>query len=193
MSKPILAAVSAVIITLSMFGSTAASASESDERSVCTVGGVPVPVGQPAPADIPTVISCFKSMAEAEQFIEDGAPGDIEQLAAASPLARSASAATASTVTIGKVWTGTSRTGAVLIHWGTGSGCYGVTYGFPSLASGWNNNIRSAEGYSNCWASHYDATSYGGDVLTCAAYCATLGFMAARSSSIVYRPVGTFG
>lgn len=186
------AAVSAILIALSMLSTTAASAAEPEGVSACTIGGVAVPVGQPLPAEIPTVISCFESVTEAEQFIADGAPGDIEQILEAIPAARIA-AAVASTVTIGKVWTGASRSGSVLIHWGTGSGCYGVTYGFPTLASGWNNNIRSAEGQSNCWASHYDTTSYGGNVLTCAPYCATLGFMEARSSSIVYRPVGTFG
>lgn len=192
MSKRTLAAVSAILITLSMFSATAAAAAEPDDPAACTVGGVAVPAGEPMPEEIPTVISCFDTVAEAEQFIEDGAPGDIEQLLETGPAARGAAVA-ASTVTIGKVWTGTSRSGSVLIHWGTGSGCYGVTYGFPTLASGWNKNIQSAEGYSSCWASHYDTTSYGGDVLTCAPYCATLGFMASRSSSIVCRPVGTFG
>lgn len=189
MSKLTVAAVSAVLIALPMFGTPPAVAAE---PAVCTVGGVAVPVGQPVPEEIPAVVSCFDSVSEAEQFIEDGAPGDIERLLDVSPSGRTA-AAVASTVMIGKAWTGTSRSGSVLVHWGIGTGCYGVTYGFPSLSSGWNNNIQSAQGYSNCWASHYDATGYGGEVLTCAPYCATLGFMASRSSSIVYRPVGTFG
>ncbi|APZ33063.1 hypothetical protein BOH66_01180 [Microbacterium aurum] len=163
-----------------------------DPTDACTIGGVAVPEGEAPPADIPVVISCFDSQAEAEAFIEAGAPGDIEQLIGTSQ-ARSASAAAASTVTIGSVWTGLGRTGSVLIHWGTGSGCYGVTYGFPTLPSGWNDNIRSAEGSSNCWASHYQNASYGGQVLTCAPYCSTLSFLNAMSSSIVYRPVGTFG
>ncbi|WDH79294.1 hypothetical protein PTQ19_02280 [Microbacterium esteraromaticum] len=149
-----------------------------------------MPEGEMMPEAVPTVVSCFDTLEEAERFIADGAPGDVEQL---QPAVGQSAMAAAATVTIGKAWTGTSRTGSVLIHWGTGTGCYGVTYGFPSLASSWNNNIRSAEGVSNCWSSQYDGANYAGTVLTCAPYCSTLGSMAAKTSSIVYRPKGTFG
>ena len=171
-------------------GPAFASTPSPDGPLACTVGGVAVPDGAPLPEEIPTVVSCFDTVDEAEQFIEDGAPGDVEQL---QPGAGRTLMAAAATVTIGKVWTGTSRTGSVLIHWGTGTGCYGVTYGFPSLTSSWNNNVRTAEGFSNCWSSQYDGTNYTGTVLTCAPYCSTLGSMAAKTSSIVYRPKGTFG
>lgn len=172
-------------------GTTAATASDLDSGNVCTIGSQAVPLGEQPPVDAPLVVSCFETEAEAEKFIESGAPGDVEQLGGDRTQARGAGAL--STVTIGKVWTGSSRGGSELIHWGTGSGCYGVTYGFPTLPAGWNDNIRSAQGYSNCWASHYSGSSYSGNVLTCAPYCATLGFLDAQSSSIVYRPVGTFG
>lgn len=168
-----------------------AAAADDPSAEVCTVGGIAVPDGQAMPEDIPLVMSCFASVAEAEAFLRAGAPGDREQLPQASASAHFR--ATAATVTIGRVWTGISRSGSELIHWGTGTGCNGVTYGFPSLPAGWNDNIRSAEGSSNCWASHYEHNSYGGQVLTCAPYCASLGFLAEKSSSIVYRPVGTFG
>ncbi|MFJ2543038.1 hypothetical protein [Microbacterium sp. NPDC087589] len=168
---------------------TPAPALASTTPVACTVGGVAIPDGEPAPEHVPTVISCFDSVKEAEQFIEDGAPGDYEQLQPEGVTLRAAAA----TVTVGKIWTGTSRSGSVLIHWGSGSGCYGVTFGFPSLGSGWNNNVRSAEGFNNCWSSQYDGTSYSGAVLTCAPYCSSLGALAAKTSSIVYRPVGTFG
>ncbi len=170
----------------------ALASATADSAPACTVGGVPVPDGSPVPANIPTVISCFDTIEEAEQFIEDGAPGDYQQLQPQRSSTR-AGAAPAATVVIGKVWTGASRSGSVLIHWGSGSGCYGVTYGFPSLTASWNNNIRSAEGFSNCWSSQYDGAGYSGSVVTCTPFCATLGPLAAKTSSIVYRPTGTFG
>lgn len=184
------AVIAATIFSLAALPAHAAEPAGPTE--VCTIGGVAVIEGETPPDDIPVVISCFDTEVEAEAFIEAGAPGDLEQLTGATK-ARTAGVAAASTVTIGRVWTGLGRTGSELIHWGTGSGCYGVTYGFPTLPSGWNDNIRSAEGSSNCWASHYQNASYGGQVLTCAPYCSTLGFLNAMSSSIVYRPVGTFG
>jgi len=183
--RAFVAVVASVILLLAPIS---AGASE-PEAEVCTVGVVAVPEGQAATDPPPLVMSCFDTQTEAEEFIEDGAPGDLEQLIPGSTRARAAAA----TVIIGRVWTGTSRTGSELIHWGTGIGCYGVTYGFPTLPSGWNNNIRSSQGFSNCWVSHYDGAPYSGAVLTCTPYCATMGTLAAASSSIVYRPTGTFG
>ncbi|MBP5802239.1 hypothetical protein J2D78_09115 [Microbacterium maritypicum] len=169
---------------------TPTSAVAADEPAACTVAGVAVADGEPVPEEIPTVMSCFDSVEEAEQFIQDGAPGDLEQVTQAGPTSRAAAAA--ATVIVGKAWTGTSRSGTVLIHYGSGTGCYGVTFGFPTLASAWNNNIRSAEGLNNCWSSQYDGTSYTGSAITCTPYCATLGSFAAKTSSIVYRPTGTW-
>lgn len=192
MSRLFPSASAIIVAALAVISPTAAAASSYPAPpTACTVGGLAIPEGEPAPEDVPTVISCFDSVEEAEQFIEDGAPGDLEQLQPAVINARTTAAA--ATVTVGKIWTGTSRTGSVLIHWGSGSGCYGVTFGFPSLGSGWNNNVRSAEGFNNCWSSQYDGTSYSGSVVTCAPYCSSLGALAAKTSSIVYRPVGTFG
>lgn len=190
MSRRVLSASAAVIAILAFFTpTTALAASDPAPPTACTVGGVAIPEGQTAPEDIPTVVSCFDTVAEAEQFIEDGAPGDYEQLYPGS----SAQRAAAATVMVGKIWTGASRSGSVLIHWGSGSGCSAATYGFPSLGSGWNNNIRSAEGFNNCWSSQYDGANYSGFVVTCTPYCASLGTLAGKTSSVVYRPVGTFG
>lgn len=171
---------------------SAVAAATDEDPAACTVAGVAVPEGAPVPEQIPTVISCFDSVEEAEQFIEDGAPGDLEQVQSAGVSSRSAVAA-ASTVIVGKAWTGASRSGSALIHYGAGSGCYGVTFGFPSIVSGWDNNVRSAEGLNNCWSTQYDGTSYTGGKLTCTPYCATLGALAGKTSSIVYRPAGTWG
>lgn len=189
MSRRFLSASAALITLLAL--STPAAANAATPPPACTVGGVPIADGEPVPTDIPTVVSCFDSVEEAEQFIQEGAPGDYERLHPGTANARAVS--TASTVMVGKIWTGASRSGSVLIHWGSGSGCYGVSFGFPSLGSGWTNNIRSAEGFNNCWSSQYDGTSYTGTVVTCTPYCGSLGALAGRTSSVVYRPVGSFG
>lgn len=189
MSRRLFTASAAVIAVLSLTVPTPALAAPTP--SACTVGGVAVPDGEPAPSDIPTVMSCFDSVEKAEQFIEDGAPGDYEQLYPAGASARAASAAAA--IMVGKIWTGASRTGTVLLHWGSGSGCTGVTFGFPSLGAGWDNNVRSAEGFNNCWSSQYDGTNYTGTKVTCTPYCGSLGVLAGKTSSVVYRPVGSFG
>lgn len=137
---------SAALITLLAVATPASAlaATASEEPAACAVGGIAVPDGQPLPDDIPLAMSCFDSVEEAEQFIEDG-------------------------------------------------GCHASTYGFPTIASAWNNNVRSAEGFNNCWSTQYDGTSYTGAKITCTSYCATLGALAGKTSSIVYRPAGTWG
>ncbi|WP_374976424.1 hypothetical protein ACEYYH_00880 [Microbacterium trichothecenolyticum] len=182
----------ALVITavLAIATTAPAPAARADEVSeVCTIGGVAVPVGQPLPDNTPLVTSCFDTIEQAEAFIDAGAPGDLERLV---PQART-SLAPLSTVIIGRQYTSTSRGGSVLVQWGTGSGCYGVTYGFASMPNGWNNVIRSSEGFNNCWVSNYTETDYGGSVLICIPYCSTMGSFAALTSSVVYRPSGTFG
>ncbi|CAH0173400.1 hypothetical protein SRABI76_01341 [Microbacterium oxydans] len=192
MSLRLWSATAALVTALVVIPSASVAADTAPEPpAACTVGGVSVPDGSPLPTDIPTVVSCFDSVEEAEQFIEAGAPGDLEQLQPAQDAARGTTArAAASTVIVGKAWTGASRSGTALLHWGAGAGCFGTTFGFPSLASGWNNNIRSAEGLVNCWSVQYDLSNYGGTFVTCSSYCSGLGTMAARTSSIVYRPAG---
>ncbi len=180
-------AVMAVLVPMS---ANAAVDDPAGDARACTMGTVPQ-VGEPDP-DAPVVMSCFDTLDEAEAFIEEGAPGDYEQLV---PQARAAvDAVTTSTVIIGRQYTGTGRTGSVLVQWGAGSGCYGVTYGFPSMPSGWNDVIQSSEGVSNCWVSDYVNASYGGAVANCTPYCTSLSAtLEGKTSSVVYRPWGTYG
>ncbi len=153
-------------------------------HEVCAVGARPLGERKPDSSTPQSVMTCFASATAAEAFIAAGAPGDLEQLFES---AHSLRADERATVIIGRVWTGTARTGDVLIHYGVGSGCYGVTYGFPTLPSGWNDNIRSAEGFSNCWVDLYVDTWYGGASITCTPYASTLGSFSATTSSVVYR------
>lgn len=183
-SRALLAAAVAILaITL-----TAASAPPTEPPwDVCTVGGLSVADGEWAPSNVPLVVSCFDTIEQAESFIKAGAPGDLERLMPridVSPMA---------TVIIGRQYTETSRGGSVLVQWGTGTGCYGVTYGFSSMPAGWNDAIRSSEGFNNCWVSNYTDTFYIGSVLNCIPYCSTMGSFANQTSSVVYRPSGTFG
>lgn len=185
----ILAAALAIALVDAATPASATNIEATNTEEVCTVGSVAVREGESVPAEIPLVVSCFTSLAAAEEFIEAGAPGDLEQLV---PKARG-EVTPMNTVIIGRQYTGTNRSGTVLVQWGTGSGCYGVTYGYPSMPAGWNDVIRSSEGFNNCWVSNYTSTSYAGSVLNCTPYCSAMGSFAALTSSVVYRPSGTFG
>lgn len=93
---------------------------------------------------------------------------------------------------VGTVYKDNNATGASLTFWGS-SGCTGVTFGFPSLASGWDNSISSARASNGCWVTLYTTTSYGGSRLNCTPYCASVGTWNDNVKSLVFRPEGTFG
>jgi hypothetical protein len=100
-------------------------------------------------------------------------------------------AVSASTI-VGTVYSDANSGGQSLTFWGT-SGCSGVTFGFPSLPSGWDNSISSARASNGCWVTLYTSTGYGGSRLNCTPYCASIGSWNDNVKSLVFRPTGTFG
>lgn len=98
----------------------------------------------------------------------------------------------AASIVVGTVYKDYSGAGGSLTFWGT-SGCTGVTFGFPTLASGWDNSISSARGSNGCWLTLYTTTNYGGSRLNCTPYCASIGSWNDNVKSLVFRPTGTFG
>lgn len=63
--------------------------------------------------------------------------------------------------------------------------CNGYSYGRPSMESGWNNVIQSAQAIGNCKVfEHYDGTSWTGDRIFCTPNCPDMGItMNLRTSS----------
>jgi hypothetical protein len=207
-SRRVALAASAVLV-ISSLAVPAATAGDSglatvpaapvDVNPTCAVGADPIEAGPlaPAVAELPEpVIDCFPTFAAAMEFVTGGAlvaetPAQLDRLAAESPDAM----ATASWIVLGYEYKSTGYSGGSLVLYGTsGSGCgSSTTYGFPTMPSGWNNVISSARAFNGCWSTHYDGTSYSGTRRTCTPSCSTLGTMNNRTSSIVFRPVGTYG
>lgn len=123
---------------------------------------------------------CFESVSEVESYVEESISAESD-----------GSGSRISTV-LGVVYQDANYGGASLTMYGSGT-CSGTTYGFPSLASGWDNSISSAKGSSTCWLTLYSATYYGGSRLNCVPNCGSLGTMNDQVKSIVFRPVGTYG
>ena len=123
---------------------------------------------------------CFDTEDEVAEFIAGVGEGE-----------ETARGIAASTV-VGTVYKDHNGSGASLTFWGS-SGCSGVTFGFPSLASGWDNSISSVRASNGCWVTLYTATSYGGSRLNCTPYCASIGSWNDNVKSLVFRPQGTFG
>lgn len=169
-----------------------------DAVPTCAVGAAAIDAGagSAALADLPEPdIDCFSTFGEAIDFITGGevkadSPGELDRLAATGT-----DMTAAASVVLGYEYKKTGYSGAALVLYGaSGSGCgSSTTYGFSSMPSGWNNVISSARSFAGCWSTHYASTSYRGDRRTCQGACSTLGTMNNRTSSIVFRPVGTYG
>ena len=171
--KPII-----LMIAITVFGLAGATpAHAATAESHCVVEVAPVSDRQAPEAPV-----CFETPDEVDAYLESIGVSDSSQ---------AARGVAASTV-VGTVYKDASRGGASLTFWGS-SGCSGVTFGFPSLASGWDNSISSAEGKNGCWVTLYTATNYGGARLNCTPYCASVGSWNDNVKSLVFRPTGTFG
>lgn len=137
--------------------------------------------GQPSAEGATTQPVCFDTRAEVDDYLHDALSADNGRMTAAA----------ASTI-LGRVYTDANGGGSSLAFWGS-SGCYGVTFGFASLPSGWNNTISSAGGSNGCWVTLYTETSYGGSRLNCTPWCGSIGTLNDRVKSLVFRPTGTLG
>ncbi len=167
--------VAALLATSMLVPVSAASAATDGEKGHCTVEVYPIESSETA-ADL----VCFGTEEEVAAYLSGIGVGDTNARGVA-----------ASTI-VGTVYKDYSGGGESLTFWGS-SGCAGVTFGFPSLASGWDNSISSARASNGCWLTLYTATSYGGSRLNCTPYCASIGSWNDNVKSLVFRPEGTFG
>lgn len=153
------------------------------------VPGLPAAAAEPvehcavqiAPVDEPEAYEpvCFKTEAAVQDYLDRLASTDLSRGATAS-------------VAIGTVYKDAAGGGSSLTFWGS-SGCSGVTFGFASLAAGWDNSISSAGGANGCWLTLYSSTSYGGSRLNCTPWCGSVFGLNDAVKSLVFRPNGTFG
>lgn len=177
-SKWSVVAVAAVVVGMALSGPMSAASGTTLEESRGEHCAVEInQMNDPAEPETPV---CFTTEAQVEEYLLD--IGVTET---------AGRGATASTL-VGTVYKDTNGTGASLTFFGS-SGCAGATFGFPSLASGWDNSISSVRASNGCWVTLYTATSYGGARLNCTPYCGTIGTWNDNVKSLVFRPSGTFG
>jgi len=122
---------------------------------------------------------CFDTQREVDGYLE-------------TVLAPHPSARAAASVLIGTVYKDDNFSGGSYTFYGAGS-CSGVTYGFPSLTSDWQNSVSSAKAYSSCWVTLYDSPSYAGQRYNCTPSCSSLPSFNDRTKSLVFRPAGSVG
>jgi len=133
---------------------------------------------------------CFDTQDELDGYL--ASQGVIEPQNGA--LKSNAVQAASADVILGTVYKNANLKGDSLTLFGNGSRCDGVTYGFSSLASGWNNSISSAVAVTGCWMTLYSKTSYAGDKITCTPECDTVSsLLNDKVKSILFKPTGEFG
>jgi hypothetical protein len=65
----------------------------------------------------------------------------------------------------------------------------GLSYQAPSMPSGWNDEVSSADAFAGCDSYiHYEDNNYGGSQHECAPDCATIGVMNDETSSEKWFP-----
>lgn len=131
------------------------------------------PIGE---TSAPAKPVCFDSAEEVDAYLNSA----------------SFAAGTYASVALGTVYVNSNYGGSSLTYWGS-SGCNGVTFGYPTIDSGWSSSISSVRGFNNCWVTLYASTSYGGTKLTCTPDCSGIGGLNDAVRSIVFRPSGTWG
>lgn len=178
LTRPVLVVIGvAGLLMVGTVPAQASTAAEADEI-YCAVEVTATPDADTTPASP----YCFTAESEVTTYLESVGvvdPGTANRGVAANTV-------------VGTVYKDANRGGGSLTFFGA-SGCAGVTFGFPSLASGWDNSISSVEGSNGCWLTLYTATNYGSARLNCTAYCASVGTWNDRVQSLVFRPTGTFG
>ena len=162
------------IFSLTLAPSATAMADEPVIPAHCAIEAVAV-----SEAEAMSEPVCFDTLDELRIYLESVGVGATSRSTAASTI-------------IGTVDKDVNASGASLTLWGS-SGCAGETFGFSSLASGWDDSISSARGSNGCWVTLYTETSYGGSNLNCTPYCASIGGWNDNVKSLVFRPAGTFG
>lgn len=162
-----------VVVTVAPVSATAATTGGAGDH--CVVQVHPIQSSEP-----PAEPVCFDTPKLAAAYLSSIGVGD------------SAARGAAVSTIVGTVYKDYNEGGESLTFWGS-SGCAGVTFGFPSLASGWDNSISSVRASNGCWVTLYTTTSYGGSRLNCTPYCASIGTWNDNVKSLVFRPEGTFG
>ncbi len=159
-----------------------------------------VELTQPAGGGPATIASetCFSTFAEALSFATGGRvkvgpdvdPAELTPEIIGTPQAASAGeAAVLARWTLGWDWKGLNYTGESRNYYVDGANppcANGVVWTLGGiLDAGWNNVIRSAQGWSGCnHFMHYDLANQQGAVWPCVPNCPTMGAMDKRTTSL---------
>jgi len=141
------------------------------------------------------------SRAEAEEpeasttcvyHLEPIGPPSLTNTITAQPVARGCYSNTASAmnaasiaadVLIGEDW-GHIEFGGANILWTASTGCGANNWQLTSMPAEWDNRVRSAKSFSGCnHYKHFELAGFGGAVFDCGGQCASMGPMAAQTSS----------
>lgn len=86
-------------------------------------------------------------------------------------------------VLIGTDW-GHIEFGGANILWSAATGCGANNWQLTSMPAEWDNRVRSAKSFSGCnQYKHFELPNFGGAIYDCGGQCASMGPMAAQTSS----------
>jgi hypothetical protein len=139
---------------------------------------------------------CFGTAREAISYATGGrvttAPDQLNRALTDSKLATDLNQPAADTL-LGIFYYFENYGSPTLYYYGNRGGCstsvgdvdYGVSP-LPVLTYNWNNNIRSFQGYNNCWVKLYDNQLFDGESTGFAGSSADLGWFRDRAESLLF-------
>ncbi len=130
-------------------------------------------------------LRCFSTFSEAIASATDGQVA-LPALAPASKLPKDTFDGPLSSYVVGIDYRDSGYSGDTLI-WEAPAPCSpSVSYATPTMPSGWDNKVSSAQAYADCniwW--HYQNASYGGSQHLCT--CSSMGTMNDKTSSEIWE------
>jgi hypothetical protein len=183
--------VSIVAISFTMFGLL--QPVRASTGSNCAYLLVPVSEDGGVTSASPTLIGCYATYSEA---LAAGSDGSIDVPPATTPtslsdatLAEAATALAVSDVLIGTEWNLNSYAGTSTSYFATSTCSSTQSWELSYVGDTWNDRFSSGKGFGGCNTNKkFEASNFGGSVLTCTPNCADYGALSNEVSSLKWKP-----
>lgn len=183
--------ISIFAISFTMFGLV--QPARASTGSNCAYLLVPVSEDNGVTSTSPTLIGCYDTYSEA---LAAGSEGSIDVPSSMTParltdatLAASTAAPAVSDVLIGTEWNLNSYAGTSNSYFASSTCSSSQTWEVSYVGDTWNDRFNSGKGFGGCDTNKkFQASNFGGSVLTCTPNCTDYGTLSNEVSSLRWKP-----
>jgi hypothetical protein len=183
--------ISIFAVSLTTFGLV--QPAQASTGSNCAYLLVPVSEDGGVTSASPTLIGCFDTYAEA---LAAGSEGSIDVPSSMTParltdatLADTSMVPAASNVLIGTEWVASGYGGASTSYFAISTCSFSQSWEVSYVGDTWNDRFNSGKGFGGCDTNKkFEASNFGGSVLTCTPNCSDYGALDNKVSSLKWKP-----